>query len=1230
MESDARRSLDELRELWKRERSRVERYGDEHGLEHGFIKPAMAVLGWKLKYQPYLHGRKPDYALFLSDAALDAALTAERRSPEFWRHAAVVADAKAWHIALDRPTTIDNQREYPPQQMEWYLDRSRRDYGILTNGRRWRLIPREREPYQGRFDTYYEFNLESFLEDCYGRVTVSEEQFQEFLFFYLLFGPDGYRETAERKSLVRRAVEGSSEYRIGIGDDLRERAFEALRLSTEGFLSYRPNGLDAETDLENCRNEGFVLLYRLLFIMFAEDRGLLPYGKNELYTTNRSLRRHRDEIGSALDRIHEHRQADYSRREHGIWDDIRALFDLLDRGHGRYGVPAYNGGLFDSEEHPFLEQNKLSDWHLARVIDQLGRAIDPTAPRAGLFRVDYRDLAIQHLGGIYEGLLELRPKYASHPMVVIARRARDRIEERTILASHPTPSGYERTETRYEVGQVYLQTNKGERRATGSYYTPDHIVKYIVEQTIVPVCRSIDEELQREIAALEQSHSAESNGEGAVRLEALKSDFDNRVLALSVLDPAMGSGHFLLRACAQLAEEIATHPFTGDDNAPAAEESSLTYWKRRVAENCLYGVDMNGLAVELAKLALWLETVAADQPLTFLNHHLRTGNSLIGARIQELSALPDDPEIFAQQVVDAVDAKLPLLLEPLNEIRNTPSKEMDQVKRKDRLFKSLDKARDPFRRVANVWCSTFALPEQRRIHRDDYLRLVDEIGRPRRFEALTGESGFQVADAAANAADFRCFHWELEFPEVFFDESGRKPNGGFQVIIGNPPYDVLSELESGRDLSAFRAFINHEAIYLPSLRGKNNLYKLFICRALDLLAADGYLGLITPMAVLGDYVAAEIRKTLIENARFTVIDAFPQKDDRRKRVFPDAKLSTATFVIRKNSSQPNPCERSTSRVHPGRDLSETSATLSFANEDIALYDPANLTIVSCSQADFDLATRIMKTGRMCRLKDRAEFFQGEVNETNERHRGNLASRPAEGSLVVRGANLCLYVLRPASQGRDIFLNVKKFLNGRDPDSKAFHFEHARVGLQESCPQNNFRRIIASFIRKGEFCNHKVNYCPEHKCSVDLRVVLALLNSKLADWYFRLGSTNAAVSHYQLYNLPFPAFSESIHDLPMEAVLQALAARQVDTAFSLVAPQLADAPFSGSIADLIAATVDRIIAIEKDRGEIPRTARSALAPEAQPYQNFIDRLFYRMAGLADDEIAGLEERYARML
>ena len=1233
---EANAALAELASLWKIERGRVAKYPSEQSLEYGFIQPVLKALGWKPNYQVSLERRRPDYALFPTDAALDAALEAGGTTPEYWHHATIVADAKAWDIPLDRPRRTNDKREFPPQQMEWYLDRSRLPFGILTNGNQWRLIPRERLPYQGRFDTYFEIRLCDILDQWLDRPTdllQREHLKDDFLQFYLFFSPRGFVAEIGEQPLVDRAIHGSSEYRLGIGDDLRSRAFDAVRLCMQGLLDYAPNGLNSDEHLERCRLESFTLIYRLLFILYAEDRGLLPYRTNAVYTNNRSLGRRRDEIHRELEQARHAPGLDFSKTSDAIWNDLKSLFALVDEGGKRYGVPAYNGGLFDPDEHPFWEEKQLPDWHLARIIHALGHAKDPSLPDKRDFRVDYRDLAIQHLGGVYESLLELQPTVAKVPMIVIEKRSRDGLEEKIVPESSPLPPGFTRTGSRYDRGIVYLQTNKGERRASGSYYTPDQIVNRIVEQTLGPLCRQIEAELDVEIAAARVAWEKSQSDEDQHRLESLQADFDDRVLKLRVLDPAMGSGHFLLRACNHLAEEIATHPHAQEQSLlDATGESAVVYWKRKVAENCLYGVDLNGLAVELAKLALWLETVAVDQPLTFLNHHLRVGNSLIGPSVDDLGRIPGAGDLQTRGFKKYVKKSLPPLLEPLAEIRRMASHSVTEVKRKQKLYEQFEKQQHVLRRLADVWCSVFVSEPEVAWSSGDYERAVSALDKPAKFDEVAREPWFQAAERAARGSDLRGFAWELEFPDAFFDERGRLSRSGFDAVIGNPPYDVLSEAESGRDLSVLRAYIDFDPIYTPSRRGKNNLYKLFICRSLELVAEGGYLGFITPMAVLGDDQAADLRRAILAAGRFVSIDAFPQKDDPRRRVFPEAKLSTAAFIVRKTADEAERQARFTSRVHPGRELTEPQAELELSSSEIPLYDPSNLTIVSCSQADWDLAMRMMGTGRLARLGQFAEFFQGEVNETNERAKGTISYIPDEGQQVVRGAGICLYVIRPPSQGKDFFVLREAFLTGRNPDSKAFHHHHDRVGVQESCPQNNFRRIIAAFIPKQQFCNHKVNYCPAHRSQLDLRFLLGLLNSKLADWYFRLGSTNAAVSHYQLYNLPCPVFADATSSTQRQrdAVLRKLSAGQVDEALPLLAPFVQTAPFDPLVRDAIVAAVDHIADLERRRGDITRSDRSALDPAAQPYQDFLDRLLFQLAGLTDAEITGLEQRLATML
>ena len=954
-------------------------------------------------YQTFLRGREPDYALFLNDADLDDALQAGRTTAGFWEFPRIVADAKAWHVGLDRPSFVNNRREYPPEQIEWYLNSSHCPFGILTNGRLWRLVPRELALDQPRFETYLECDLPRLLssweehDDLFAR----ERVFDDFLRFFLFFAPVGHATVEHRQPLVDRAIHGSSEYRLGVGEDVKERVFEALQLSIDGFLRHPANDLDAVKDLEACRENGFVLLYRLLFILYAEDRGLLPYNINNLYTETRSLGRKRSEIATILDTPDTRRRDDFGRANTTLWQELQVLFDLIDTGHRRYGVPPYNGGLFDNVRHAFLAENVVPDWWLARVIDQMSRARDTAHPERGLFPVDYRDLRIQHLGSIYEGLLELYPQVATQNVKEISSRSAH--AWRVIAVDQAPPSGYEETGRRFGRGDIYLATDRGERRSTGSYYTPNHIVDYLVQSTLKPVCERINSELCEEIEAKEAAKEAAEEEERPryeAELRSLFSGFAARVLKLRVLDPAMGSGHFLLRACQYLAEEIIANAFSGEPvgTVTGDEESTLTVWKRSVVEHCIYGVDANALGVELAKLALWLETVAKDQPLTYLDHHLRVGNSLVGTPLSEMNHIPGEPPLLRDAVEQQVEEFLPTLLEPLAEIETLPSDTTEQVKTKERLLRLLVKRREAARTLADLWCGVQFLPAEAGIPVEQYNSVAQLLGRPQELRRTTAETTIRAGLDCARSRDVQSFHWELEFPEVFFAGATRRRDHGFDVVVGNPPYDVLSELETGRHLAPFKRFLGSvrslsdredRSPYVASMRGKNNLYKLFICRSLELLRHGGRLGLITPMAILGDDQAAGVRRLIFAEGAFTGVESFPQKDDPSRRVFREAKLATAAFHMLKTTDPEKKRARFRSRVHPAQYIDDASPSLLVSTRELGVYDPENLAVVSCDQADWDLVVQITGNPRVGRVRQFAKFFQGEVNETNERRRGVL-------------------------------------------------------------------------------------------------------------------------------------------------------------------------------------------------------------------------------------------------
>ena len=411
-----------------------------------------------------------------------------------------------------------------------------------------------------------------------------------------------------------------------------------------GFVAYRREqmGLREETDesLRQIYAAGLSLLYKLLFVLYAEARDLLPM-RNPAYR-EQSLTSLAEWAAERADRGLPLSDATFATPR---YEALLALFRRIDRGDASLGIPRYDGGLFNAAttENQFLERHKLSDRVVARAVDIMVR--DAGEP------VDYAYLSVRNLGTIYEGLLENR--------LAITRRTDER---RTTKRLRPCPSSV-----------VTLVNDKGERKLTGSFYTPDFIVEYNVSQTLDPI---LDERAARFTAAMDRiavlrkkllnALDQATNQRLQGQLAEAERDALEAFLGIKVCDSAMGSGHFLVNTVDHLTDGIIrrmqvyhdTHPDVPWDWNPAqrliermrgeigaemarqgitidpARLDDTSLLTRLVMKRCIYGVDLNPLAVELAKLSLWLHTFTVGAPLSFLDHHLRWGNSVIGADVR--------------------------------------------------------------------------------------------------------------------------------------------------------------------------------------------------------------------------------------------------------------------------------------------------------------------------------------------------------------------------------------------------------------------------------------------------------------------------------------------------------------------------------------------------------------------------------------------------------------------
>jgi hypothetical protein len=1045
---------------------------NEAQLEQKLVRPMLKKLDHCFEVQPSLPTpdsvSRPDYAFFETDEERRRAKKEHEGEVEYFDRAIAIGDAKRWDRPLDkgeRGSRDRFDRLSPSWQIDYYLRMSGVKWAILTNGRLWRLYSRDTS---FRLDISYEIDVPRLL---------AEQDLEAFKYFFLFFRRQAFVPDAEGLCFLDRVYQGSLEYAQAVGDDLKENVYKALRLLAEGFLHTRDNSLDPERDLEEIHANSLVLLYRLLFINYAEDRRLLPRD-NRLYKESYGLVSMEGEIASKLQRRESlpPLQATY-------WEKLRTLFDLINQGTEALGigaermvVPPYNGGLFDPEKHRFLEQYKVEDRWLAQVIDLLGRS---QGEEAGGGFVDYSNLDVRHLGSIYEGLLEYKLRVADEEMVAVKRRGK----EQWIPA---TEAGSSCVLEHIHPGSVYLATDRGERKATGSYYTPDYIVKYIVEHTVGPL---IEEKMQED-------------------------DPIEGILSLKVLDPAMGSGHFLVEATDRLAHALVEALGAAEEEP---EEQDIRWARREVVERCMYGVDLNPLAVELAKLSLWLHTVAEGKPLNFLDHHLKVGNSLIGAWVDDLGSLPvpakkgaakdAKPDVRQMNLFETrLDERLPAMLSRVLQIIRRRSDTLEDIKAKTAADEAVEALKVPFKAIADLWVSTYFGNE---LKQAEYQEALERVGEP---DLLMSLPSLRLAGQIAEQQHL--FHWELEFPEVFYKESARRKNPGFDAVVGNPPYDELSEQAIGRpivELDFYRA----SQLFAPAAVYRVNVYRLFVVLALKLLRRAGRHGFIVPMSLLADRFTRSLREHLLENYQFRAVEVFPQKDDPRHRVFRDAKLSTCVYVL----SPGEPRTKFEVRTHPGREIAVVSAAYSATAEQIAALDPDNLSIPGVDRSSWELLMKLSDGALFLRLGEIARALPGELMITKS-FDPTLLVGPERGAEIVRGANIAPYEYVPEpKQGENWFLDSDRYLATQQPDSKAYHHRTARLVYQRTAAIDNYRRLIAAVIPAGKFCLGTASYLENPK--YDLYMLLTLFNADVLEWRFSVTSSNNYVNGYEVEALPVP-------------------------------------------------------------------------------------------------------------
>ena len=884
----SRAVFDQVKALYEQKKSALPGF-NEAQTEDELIKPILDLLGFSFIVQTPAKGMTgrlaPDYALFPDDAAKDKGY--EEVQQGNYTNVLAVADAKYWDRPLDKQLKDSRDRftnQNPTFQISSYLIVTKAKWAILTNGKIWRLYSRDLSRTIGE---YYQVNLAEILESG---------DLNNWLYFYLFFHKEAFQPAPE-KSFLDQVVQESVDYGAELRENLKSQIFEKIFIFlARGFAARRKDdGTTAETPetLKEIFDNTLILLYRLLFILYAESLDLLPAKETAGYHT-KSISKLKAEIKNDIEtgKVLSRRSTDY-------WDDLVNLFRIIDRGDPDLNVPKYNGGLF-SADHRFLSENKISDYHLAEAVYPLTTYSGEATNWNNVF-IDYGMLGVKQLGSVYEGLLEFHLNIADQELAVVKEKGKAKYVPVGAVAK-----GQRDTGARIAPGELYLENTKAERKATGSYYTPDYIVEYIVESTVGPLVGELEAAFEAKID--EFKHDSRYRGASAKwkTVHIKEHDPALKALELKICDPAMGSGHFLVTTVDYISQRIydilaksSERVIFGDEpyQSPlfrqiqeirdnilaeidrqqvtidkAKLEDDKVIIRRMVMKRCVFGVDLNYLAVELAKLSLWLNSFTVGAPLSFLDHHLKAGNSLIG--FKDISQVVATSSKTFQNIQRAITTNIA--------ISGLTDTTVNEVEKSTELYEYALELLAPIKRRFNVGLAA------RYFMGDDFKGLRKEL------QTLQTQNleGFALGEQTAGlpveyrkaqdiAQDKAFFHWELEFPEVFYSLKGKLEGGGFDAVVGNPPY-VRQE-----QLGGAKPFLARYEVY----HGAADIYVYFYEMGHRLVRTAGYFGMITSNKFTRSGYGAPLRTWLENNAYLKQLIDFGDLP-----VFPEAAAYPLIFI----------------------------------------------------------------------------------------------------------------------------------------------------------------------------------------------------------------------------------------------------------------------------------------------------------------------------------------------
>lgn len=1060
-------------------------------------------------------------------------------------------------------------------------------WGILTDGFRWRLYStKSPRPYED----YVELALAETLEN-------SDEA--EYGLFERFFHRDSFILTEEdisspgnsdgadiakcRLDHYRKQSEAALDQYVK--EPFLKQVDEVLQYICNGFIYETRKSKDSDEAsrleyTEEGRAEIFEsavkLIYRCLFLFYAEARRLFPAEPEqaELY---RSLSM--NVLCQEARKFHWGQRRDHE--QYDLWKHLKGLIDAVNNGDPEYGIMGYDGGLFDDEEEVFLGNHQLRNDFLSRALYLLA-FVEPSGNNPdNEYPIPYEDLEVRHLGELYENILEYTVLLADADR--IRRRNKKGVE--IFLASHTTKKS---GDILIRKGDVHFGESALERKQTGSYYTPEPLVRFLNEKSIVqPLKDSFKHKYRQRLNdLLEQArsgHDEDIRRGAAISAAALIERFaEEEVFSFKICDPAMGSGHFLVDATNQMAGLIvallAEVPYA---EGIGADSGHPNYWRRQITRHCIYGVDLNPLAVNLAKLSLWLNCFAVEHKLTFLDHHLRCGNSLIGVRsLDQLAIIPERKKDRRkkkdeQLILFDLDDLSGILAETARGVASISQIDEDDTDMQKAVLNESVENVFVIKRLADLYTAYLMDPS---ITAGNYTKVFRHLaGGNSATDALAPDLLKTVESVEGYCHRHRFFHWPLEFPEVF----GPDGAGGFSATVGNPPWDLSSanhqEFFSSYD-KEFRSLNRQQSLrrikkicdqnkmisdkwsihrkvideqnnyfrepsaYTGTPSGRSNLYQYFLLRCFDLLGIDGQLGLIIPSGVYTDKGCQPLREYFFKYSRVSFLYCF----ENRLSVFNIHRSFKFVLLGIQKGGNTNHF-KCAFMVHDPEQLLEIDRNaLEMRMSDIRKFSPDTLAVMEFRNKKHANISTLMYTNSILlnglTLGGQAIRFQLELM-MNTAAKLFVEASKIDSTLTANDSTQYL----PLYEGKMIWQYDAKWASPQyyvDEDAVHEHIGYPkpyyRLGFRDVTGSTNERTLVATIIPPTYHGNSVPTIVPEEFSEnllplilEDTFYLLAVLNSFCTDFIARQRVTNHLNLHIMKV-LPLPALMNSFIKMQITA------------------------------------------------------------------------------------------------